>query len=137
MPLLPIVVVLQPEDRDAFRHRLADAVEELIALLDALDGDPNLEPYLAANGWLITDDREGDYSDFEPEEENDDGDSGIADLDARGDPELCWTAKRLYFDGAGVTIARVLLASIKSNQNEARRAADGLLTAAQGIASDR
>ena len=62
-------------DRAAFRHRLADAIECLIALLDALDGD-----------------------------------SGIADLDARGDPELCWAAKGLLFDGSGAAAARIALA---------------------------
>jgi hypothetical protein len=42
------------------RKEAADAVEQLIGLLDQLDGDPDLEPYLAQNGNYVTDDREAD-----------------------------------------------------------------------------
>lgn len=118
MPLPPIVAALSPEDRSVFRHRLGEAVEWLVALLDAIDGDPDLEPYLAGNpyanegyGYRDTNDREGDCSDYEPEEEDDDGDTGIADMDAFGDPELCWTAKGLAFDGSGAASALALLES--------------------------
>ena len=43
----------------ATRADIEAEIERLIALLDYLDGDPELEPWLAENGFNITDDREG------------------------------------------------------------------------------
>lgn len=58
------------------RLRIATTIENLIALLDTIDGDENLEPELA--GFFgVGDDREGD-----DEREADPAECGIADLDA-------------------------------------------------------
>lgn len=58
----------------AFRREQLEAlIEELIALLDLLDGDENLEPYLAGLDEFSLDDREAedendeDGADAEPE----------------------------------------------------------------------
>jgi hypothetical protein len=51
------------------RSRIEAKIEELISLLDLVDGDENLEPYLADTRGLISgsaDDREGDDADYEP-----------------------------------------------------------------------
>jgi len=51
------------------RERLEAKIEELIAMLDLLDGDPDLEPYLTNTRGPTggsADDREGDDSDSEP-----------------------------------------------------------------------
>lgn len=59
-------------------RRLAEAhIERLIAILDSLDGDPDMEPSLAGYSEGM-DDREGDDADG-PEE--DPAESGVADLD--------------------------------------------------------
>jgi hypothetical protein len=68
------------------RLRIATTIENLIALLDDIDGDENLEPYLAgfAGG---DDDREydgGDDREGDDEREADPAECGIADLDALG-----------------------------------------------------
>lgn len=43
------------------RRHAADEIERLISFLDDLDGDPDLEPYLAQNGACLgVDDRESD-----------------------------------------------------------------------------
>ena len=47
------------------RQFIEDRIERLIAILDAADPDPDLEPSLA--GGICTDDREGDSADDEPE----------------------------------------------------------------------
>ena len=52
------------------------AIEMLIALLDAIDGEADLEPYLAGFDGEATD-RENDPAD----REEDPGESGIADMD--------------------------------------------------------
>ncbi|MNE51698.1 hypothetical protein D3C80_1463360 [compost metagenome] len=57
------------------RQRRAEVearIEELIALLDLLDGDENLEPYLA-DTYPNTEDREDD-DEREPEETDQNGD---------------------------------------------------------------
>lgn len=41
------------------RADLEAKIEALIAQLDALDGDPDLEPSVSAIGYNVTDDREG------------------------------------------------------------------------------
>lgn len=54
------------------RARLEAEVERLIALLDAMDGDPDLEPWLADNGAGVWDDREGGdvLDEGEPDEDS-------------------------------------------------------------------
>ncbi len=49
------------------RMQIEWLIEELIALLDAMDGDENLEPYLAgaAGPGYLNDDCEGDDADLE------------------------------------------------------------------------
>lgn len=54
------------------RVELENRIEELIALLDLLDGDENLEPYLA--GTKPNDDDREDEDEREPEELEEDGD---------------------------------------------------------------
>lgn len=58
------------------RRRLEAKIEELIALLDLIDGDENLEPELAGWDSRQMDDREGD-----DEREWDPVEAGIADID--------------------------------------------------------
>lgn len=55
------------------RARLEAKIEELVALLDLVDGDENLEPYLADTDPKCAD-IEGEDSDFEPEETDENGD---------------------------------------------------------------
>ena len=50
------------------RHRMERAVEKLLAALDALDGDPDLEPSLAGGYWAATSDG-GDDREMECEDE--------------------------------------------------------------------
>lgn len=45
---------------DAVRALVADAIEALVALLDAIDGDTSLED----------DEREGDFADDEPDDDD-------------------------------------------------------------------
>ncbi len=53
------------------RARIEADIERLIAMLDAIDGDAETEPSLAAwhspfSGRAVEVDLEGDYSDYEP-----------------------------------------------------------------------
>lgn len=50
------------------REEVEEQIEILIALLDVIDGDPDLEPSLGLNGYLSNDppDLEGDDCDLEP-----------------------------------------------------------------------
>lgn len=50
------------------REEVEEQIEILIALLDVIDGDPDLEPSLGLNGHLCNDppDLEGDDCDLEP-----------------------------------------------------------------------
>lgn len=62
--------------RASVRQMLADHIERMIDLLDTLDGDADMEPdcddepslayavYHPAVGWTLSDDREGDDSDY-------------------------------------------------------------------------
>ncbi|WP_117196394.1 hypothetical protein [Rhizobium terrae] len=67
------------------RRRLEAKIEELIGLLDLVDGDENLEPYLAGFDEFSLDDREvedendEDGGDAEPEETDQDGDEEDGD----------------------------------------------------------
>lgn len=56
------VMFLTINSRD--RVSIATTIERLIDMLDAIDGDPDLEPYLAGT-YPETEDREGDTSDDE------------------------------------------------------------------------
>ncbi|MFK0687965.1 hypothetical protein ACFX5Q_07140 [Mesorhizobium sp. IMUNJ 23033] len=48
------------------RRSIEDEIERLITLLDFVEPDPDLEPYLAGGAEVVgTDDREGDASDDE------------------------------------------------------------------------
>ncbi|GLS41596.1 hypothetical protein GCM10010869_71930 [Mesorhizobium tianshanense] len=48
------------------RLRIETTIENLLALLDEIDGDPDLEPWLAGGAEVVgTDDLEGDSSDDE------------------------------------------------------------------------
>lgn len=104
---------------DNDRAAIATSIERLIDLLDKLDGDPDLEPYLAdtsgPGGVGSGDDREGDESDIEPScgwsewesgsgmyaasiaaEEEEEEPSGFGDVeglheDMSGEPSLGWT----------------------------------------------
>ncbi|WP_205910533.1 hypothetical protein [Rhizobium sp. AU243] len=86
------------------RARLEAKIEELVALLDLLDGDENLEPYLADSNPEDGDREEDD--DPEPEE-----------TDQNGDEEDCchtedeWQpfSGDLQFDGSGNRIARQIV----------------------------
>lgn len=50
------------------RQQIEDEIERLIGILDAIDGDPDLEPSLGLNGHLCNEppDLEGDDCDLEP-----------------------------------------------------------------------
>ena len=49
------------------RRAVEDEIERLIALLDLMEPDPDLEPWLAGGTEVVgTDDREGDAGDLEP-----------------------------------------------------------------------
>lgn len=50
-----------PAEREHLRAKVERVIDLLIAFLDDLDGDPDLEPNLAG------DDREGDDADLEPD----------------------------------------------------------------------
>lgn len=73
------------------RLRLATTIENLIALLDAIDGDENLEPYLAGFSGIGDDqkgdderERDADTDEGDGDCDDEHGDNGIADLDALG-----------------------------------------------------
>lgn len=89
------------------RQQLEAKIEELIALLDLLDGDENLEPYLAGthpDGPVSLVDLEADDSDYE--------DGG--DTEPNGDElDTSSTAEEgscsYGFDGSGVTLAERMI----------------------------
>lgn len=84
------------------RARLESKIEELVALLDLVDGDENLEPYLADTNPKHAD-IEGDDSDFEPEETDQNGDEQDC---CHSEDEWRPFSGDLQFDGSGNTIAR-------------------------------
>lgn len=57
------------------RELIENIIENLLLLLDELDGDPELEPTMGDVPWGYQDEQEGDNSDAEPD------DNGIADHD--------------------------------------------------------
>jgi hypothetical protein len=88
-------------DQQVFRHRLEKTIEEMIALLDQIDGDPDFEPAL---GWpiqgprvLIADAYRDDDRELDDERENDPAEMGIADLDAMAEQ-----APYFYFDSHAI-----------------------------------
>lgn len=70
------------------RAQLEDAVERALSVLDMLDGDPDLEPSLGVSpNWpfgLISDDRELDESDLEPDNDDEASLSGETGLYSGG-----------------------------------------------------
>ena len=68
---------MRPSFDTSVPRSIEDQIERLIALLDAIDGDENMEPDLAGFDRAFMDDREGD-----DEREFDEAESGIADFDA-------------------------------------------------------
>lgn len=70
-------LMLDRNDREA----IATTIERLIGMLDDMDGDCDLEPWL---GTAFGDDREGDSSDDEPEE---------SDMDSDDEPSLGWNER--------------------------------------------
>lgn len=127
MPAATIFLAVTP----TMRLRLATTIENLIALLDEIDGDENTEEPGDAEPWLAwpergltaagsdTGDRELDYADdedgadAEPEETDHNGDEGdfsmIEDDGIGGDG----------YDGSGVREAKRLL-KLVHNRQEAR-----------------
>ncbi|MGP4666385.1 hypothetical protein [Agrobacterium pusense] len=87
------------------RARLEAKIEELVALLDLVDGDENLEPYLADTDSKHVD-IEGDDSDFEPEETDQNGDEQDC---CHSEDEWRPFSGELHFDGSGNSIARGLV----------------------------
>lgn len=83
------------------RSELEKRIEELIALLDLLDGDENLEPYLADSDPEAGD-REDD-DEREPEETDQNGDEEDC---CRPEDEWRPYSGDLQFDGSGTSIAR-------------------------------
>lgn len=83
------------------RTLLEAKIEELIVLLDLLDGDENLEPYLADSD-PATGDREDD-DEGEPEETDQNGDEEDC---CRSEDEWRPFSGNLQFDGSGNSIAR-------------------------------
>lgn len=90
------------------RSQVERAIENLIAILDKMDGDENIEPSMAGFDDRCMDDREGD-----DEREADEAERGIADLDALNLAEQELSADRLsHYNGDGNQMARALLARI-------------------------
>jgi len=90
-----------------FRRQLLEAkIEELIALLDLLDGDENLEPYLAST-YPEEEDREAD-DEREPEETDQNGDEEDC---CRSEDEWRPFSGDLHFDGSGTAVADSLVTS--------------------------
>jgi hypothetical protein len=69
-------MTIRPNILQFRRAELENHIEDLIALLDLIDGDENLEPELAGWDSRQMDDREGD-----DEREWDPAEDGIADVE--------------------------------------------------------
>jgi len=102
-------MTMRPSILQFRRATIERRIEELIALLDLLDGDENLEPYLAD-----TDPGAGDR-------EVDHAEHGLADRDAL---ELFIAdggiVDNLRFDGYGKAIARKMLCTIPATRRRTR-----------------
>ncbi|CAH0133247.1 hypothetical protein SRABI05_00100 [Agrobacterium fabrum] len=99
---------------EIIRARLEAKIEELVALLDLVDGDENLEPYLA-DTYPEKEDREDD------DEREPDGD----ELDYNGDEQDCSFIEDEGFgqhgyDGSGVDYAERLIKSVPKAAKRAR-----------------
>ena len=86
------------------RARLEAKIEELVALLDLMDGDENLEPYLA-DTYPEKEDREDD-DEREPEETDQNGDEQDC---CHSEDEWRPFSDDLQFDGTGNSIARSMV----------------------------
>lgn len=99
------------ESLQARRAALEARIEELIALLDLLDGDENLEPYLADS-----DPEDGDREDDderEPEETDQNGDEQDC---CHSEDEWRPFSGNLQFDGSGNSIARSMVRERRRRQ---------------------
>ena len=86
------------------RARLEAKIEELVTLLDLLDGDENLEPYLADSDPAAGD-REDD-DEREPEETDQNGDEQDC---CHSEDEWRPYSGDLQFDGSGNSIASKMM----------------------------
>ncbi|RSC36398.1 hypothetical protein EGT36_03185 [Agrobacterium sp. FDAARGOS_525] len=93
------------------RARLEAKIEELVALLDLLDGDENLEPYLA-DTYPEMEDREDD-DEREPDETDQNGDEEDC---CRSEDEWRPFSGDLQFDGSGNSIARGMVRERRRRQ---------------------
>lgn len=114
---------MKPAPIEITRARLEAKIEELVALLDLIDGDENLEPYLTDTVGMFrgsADDREGDDCDIEAN-----GD----ELDFNGDEQDCSFIEdegfgQLGYDGSGVDYAERLINSVPKAAKRARAYSD-------------
>jgi len=90
------------------RAQLEARIEELIALLDLLDGDENLEPYLADSD-PDDEDREDD-DEREPEETDENGDEQDC---CQSEDEWRLHSGDLHFNCSGERIARRMLQELQ------------------------
>ncbi|MND71434.1 hypothetical protein D3C87_1160920 [compost metagenome] len=100
------------------RARLEAKIEELVALLDLVDGDENLEPYLADT-----------YPEKEDREDDDEREPNGDELDFNGDEQDCSFIEDEGFgqhgyDGSGVEYAERLIRSVPKAAKRARAYAD-------------
>lgn len=102
------------------RARLEAKIEELVALLDLVDGDENLEPYLADTDPKYAD-IEGDDSDFEPEETDENGDEQDC---CRSEDEWRPYSSDTAYDGSGVDYAERMIRGSPKAAKRARAYAD-------------
>lgn len=93
------------------RAEVEARIEELIALLDLLDGDENLEPYLA-DTYPDMEDRE-DYDEREPEETDQNGDEQDC---CHSEDEWRPFSGGLQFDGSENSIARSIVRERRRRQ---------------------
>ncbi len=96
------------------RARLEARIEELIGLLDLVDGDENLEPYLADT-----------YPEKEDREDDDEREANGDELDFNGDEQDCSFIEDEGFgqhgyDGSGVDYAEQLIRSVPKAAKRAR-----------------
>lgn len=100
------------------RARLEAKIEELVALLDSVDGDENLEPYLADT-----------YPEKEDREDDDEREPNGDELDFNGDEQDCSFIEdegfgQQGYDGSGVDYAERLIRSFPKASKRARAYAD-------------
>ena len=103
---------MKPGPIEITRARLEAKIEELVALLDLVDGDENLEPNLADTDPKHAD-LEGDDSDLEPEETDQNGDEQDC---CHSEEEWRPFSGDLQFDGSGNSIARGMVRERRRRQ---------------------